>query len=101
MAWSPFSMQKKGYNMVVKKPYDHCVIKIKITIPCISANNKKKPLINFRNPEGWQKYKIISDVYSPRMKELVEKLSDFGEGDCVCDCDCDCSGGKTKTNPSS
>ena len=36
----------------------------KITIPCISTNNKAKILIiNFRNPEGWQRYKIISDIY--------------------------------------
>ena len=48
-SWTPC------YNMVVKKPSDHCAIQIKIMIPCIITNSKKKPVIIFRNPEVWQK----------------------------------------------
>ena len=58
--------------MVVKKPSDHCTIQIKITIPCIRTDN-----INFRNPEGWQNYKIISDIFAPKMKDLVENTEDI------------------------
>ena len=75
--WTPLPMQKKGYNMVIRKPSDHCAIHIKITIPCISTNNKKKPAINFRNPEGWKNYKIVSVKYASKMKELVENTEDI------------------------
>ena len=45
-----------------------------ITMPSIRTNNKKKPVINFRNPEEWQNYMIVSDKYASKMKEIVENI---------------------------
>ena len=63
--------------MVVKKPSYDCAIQIKSMMPCIS--NKNKPVTNFRNQEGWQRNKIISYIYAPRMKEVVENIEDVND----------------------
>ena len=56
--WTPYSMAKTAQKTISKKTSDHSVLSMNVTLPCILANNKKRPVINFRNPEGWERYKI-------------------------------------------
>ena len=38
---------------------------------------KSKPVINFRNEDGWAKYAEISNKKAPKIKELVETIDDM------------------------
>ena len=51
-------------KIIVKKFTDHRSFSFNVTLPCILTNNKKKPMINFKNTEGWDSYKKISDTYA-------------------------------------
>ena len=37
---------------------------------------KRKPIINFRNPDGWTKYKEISNSFAPKILEVLEQNED-------------------------
>ncbi len=38
---------------------------------------KSKPVINFRNEDGWAMYAEISNKKAPKIKELVETIDDM------------------------
>ena len=40
---------------------------------------KSKPVINFRNEDGWENYAEISNKNAPKIKELVETIDDMNE----------------------
>ena len=73
---TPFGMIKtKG--VVTKKDTDHLAVMVTLKIPMLrQKREKRKPVINFRNPQGWVKYKEISDKYAPKILEVVEQTED-------------------------
>ena len=75
--WTPFALIKDGDNLV-KKTSDHCATQMTITLPSIHTNNnKKKPVINYKNPEGWKNYKELSDKFAERIRKVVEETEDI------------------------
>ena len=50
-----------------------------VTLPCILTNNKKRPVINFMNPEVWERYKIVSEEHAQEIKDLVDNIEDINE----------------------
>ena len=75
--WTPFALIKNGDNLV-KKTSDHCAMQVTLTLPSIhSNNNKKKPVINYKNPEGWKNYKELSDKFAGRIRKVVEETEDI------------------------
>ena len=54
-------MAKTALKTISKKKSDHSALSMNVTLPCILTNNKKHPVINVRNPEGWERYKIVSE----------------------------------------
>ena len=34
--------------------------------------NRKRPIINFKNKDGWARYKVISDKYADKIKDLLK-----------------------------
>ena len=49
-----------------------------VTLPYIQTNNKKRPVINFRNPEGWEGYKRVSEEHAQEIRDLVD-IKDINE----------------------
>ena len=69
---SAYSMfHRKG--KINKKFSDHLSIKLVINMPVISnkGNNKKKPIINMNNKEGWTRYPDVTDRYANLMKNSI------------------------------
>ena len=52
-------------------------ISFNVTLPCIFTNNKKRPVINFKNPEGWERYKKISADHAQEIRDAFEKIQDI------------------------
>ena len=77
--WTPFSMSKNAQKVIVKKSTDHRSISFNVTLPCILTNNKKKPMINFKNSEGWDNYKKISDAYAQKIRDTLDNIQDINE----------------------
>merc|ERR1711884_954487 len=77
--FTPFSMRKvKGE--IVKKHTDHLAITLKLKIfKRKGAKVKKRPVINFQNKEGWQRYSEISNKYSERMIAIIKNNEDTNE----------------------
>ena len=75
---SAYSMfRRKG--KINKKISDHLSIKLVINMPVISnkGNNKKKPIINMNNKEGWIRYPEVSDRYANLIKNAIENIKDI------------------------
>ena len=72
-------MAKTMYKTISKETSDHCAISLNVTLPCILTNNKKRPVINFRNPEGWERYKTVSEEHAQEIKDLVDNIEDINE----------------------
>ena len=66
--WTPFSMNKNAQKTIIKKSSDHRSVSFNVTLPCILTNNKKRPVINFKNPEGWERYKKIFDAHAQKKR---------------------------------
>ena len=77
--WTPYSMAKTMYKTISKETSDHCATSLNVTLPCILTNNKKRPVINFRNPEGWERYKIVSEEHAQEIKDLVDNIEDINK----------------------
>ena len=61
--WTPFSFKKIGKDCFDKKPSDHCAIMLSLKVTSIKQTYKKKPVINYKNPQGWENYKETSNKY--------------------------------------
>ena len=77
--WTPFSLYKNAQKIIVKKSNDHRSISFNVTLPFILANNKKKSMIKFENPEGWDNYKKISDTYAQSIRDAIDNINDINE----------------------
>ena len=77
--WTPFSMSKNAQKTILKKFTDHRSFSFNVTLPCILTNNKKKPIINFKNPEGWENYKKVSDAHAQSIREVIDNTTDTKE----------------------
>ena len=74
--WSPFSMTKKVNGMIVKKISDHLAICLELKVPItIRPKVKAKAVVNFRNPEGWVKYKRLSDEIAPEIRDIASDVT--------------------------
>ena len=73
---TPFALIKtKG--TVSKRSTDHLAIMLTLKIPMQQKKReKRKPIINFRNPDGWTKYKEISNSFAPKILEVLEQNED-------------------------
>ena len=78
-SFTPFAIRKvKGVN--VRKHSDHLAVKALIRMPVLKKKKtKSKPVINFRNEDGWAKYAEISNKNAPKIKELVDTTDDMDE----------------------
>ena len=70
-------MTKNAQKTISKKTSDHRAMNV--TLPCILTNNKKRPVINFRNPEGQERYKIVSEEHAHEIKDIVDNIMDINE----------------------
>ena len=77
--WRPFAMTKNVQKTIIKKSSDHRTVSLNVTLPCIFTNNKKKPVINFNNPEGWERYKKISAEHAQDIRDAVDNIQDINE----------------------
>ena len=75
--WTPFSFKKISKDNFDKKPSDHCAIMLSLNVTRIKEQNKKVPIINFKNPQGWARYAEISDNYANKMEDLIENEEDI------------------------
>ena len=79
---TPFSMSKvKG---VVKKGFpDHLTINLQVILASTKKKTieKKKPIINYFNKEGWANYESISNQYAQRMREKIASTDDIEQLD--------------------
>ena len=76
---TPFSMSKKAQKTILQKFTDHRSFSFNVTLPCILTNNKKKPIINFKNPEGWENYKKVSDAHAQSIRDVIDNITDINE----------------------
>ena len=77
--WTPFSMSKNANKTILKKFTDHRSFRFNVTLPCTLTNDKKKPIINFKNPEGWENYKKVSDAHAESIREVIDNSTDTNE----------------------
>ena len=75
--WTPFSLKKIGPDTFDKKPSDHCAIMLTLEVTNVKQKYKKTPVINFKNPQGWERYKVISDKFAGKMLETIKEESDI------------------------
>ena len=50
-----------------------------MTLPCIFTNNKMRPVINIKKPEGWEKYKKISAYHAHEIGDAMDNIKDINE----------------------
>ena len=62
---------------ILKKFTDHRSLSFNVTLPCILTNNKKKPVINFRNPEWWENYNKVSDAHDLSIRDAIDNINDI------------------------
>ena len=69
-------MTKKVNGLIEKKFSDHLAICLELKVPItIRPKVKAKAVVNFRNIEGWEKYKRISDEIDPEIREIASDLT--------------------------
>ena len=73
---TPFALIKtKG--TVTKRSTDHLAIMLTLKLPMQQKKReKKRPVINYRNQQGWSKYKEISDSFAHKIQEVIEQNED-------------------------
>ena len=72
-------MTKNAQKTILKKFIDDRSLSFNVTLPCILTNNKKKPVINFRNPEGWENYNKVSDAHAQSIRDAIDNINDINE----------------------
>ena len=43
----------------------------------MKRNEKKTPVINYKNPEGWENYKVVSDSYANKIIKAIQEENDI------------------------
>ena len=74
--WTPFAMTKNAQKQSKKKSSDHRCLSLYVTLPCILT---KRPVIKFKNPEGWERYKNISQKHAQEKRKSVDNIKDINE----------------------
>ena len=70
--WSPFSIRKLPGGQLEKRFSDHMGIKFELKITKATEEKiKKKEIINFKNEDGWAKYKEESDTSAEVIKRIA------------------------------
>ena len=77
--WTPYSMAQTAPKTISKETSDQRAIIMNVTQPCNLTNNKKRLVINFRNPEGWERYKTVSEEHAQEIKDLIDNIEDINE----------------------
>ena len=74
---TPFSIHK-NHNQFTKKYTDHLSLNLKIKLPSIKQRKQRKiPVINMSNPEGWLKYKEVTDRYADIIENKVKNVENI------------------------
>ena len=71
---TPFYKLRSGQN----KYSDHRPILVKLVMPSLNVNTNKlrRPIINFRNTSGWDKYKEITDKHASKIIDALNDITD-------------------------
>ena len=77
--WTPYSFKKIGPDSFDKKPSDHCAIMLSMNVTSIKQTYRKKPVINYKNPQGWEKYKDVSNKYAGKIMEAIREIDDINK----------------------
>ena len=77
--WTPFSFKKIGPDSFDKKPSDHCAIMLSMNVTSVKQTYRKKPVINYKNPQGWEKYKDVSNKYAGKIMEAIRDIDDINK----------------------
>ena len=72
-------MTKNAHKTIIKKSLDHRSISLNVTLSCIFTNNKKRPVINFKNPEEWERYKRIFAELAQEIRDAVDNIQDINK----------------------
>ena len=74
---SAFSMYRRK-GTINKKFSDHLSIKLVLNMPMIirKQNNKRKPIINIHNKEGWIRYPEVTDKYADLIQSAIDNIKD-------------------------
>ena len=75
--WTPFSLKKIGVDHYDRKPSDHCAFMVTLKVNSIKRQEKKIPMINYKNPKGWERYKDVSDRYANKIMEAIRVEEDI------------------------
>ena len=77
--WTPFAIRKRK-GVAEKHFTDHRTIKMKLRIKSQKGgkgkNEKKRPVIDYQNKEGWLLYPLVADEYAEEMKRAIKKEKD-------------------------
>ena len=77
--WTPFAIRKRK-GVAEKHFTDHRTIKMKLQIKSQKGgkgkNEKKRPVIDYQNKEGWLLYPLVADEYAEEMKRAIKKEKD-------------------------
>ena len=74
---SAFSMYRRK-GTINKKFSDHLSIKLVLNMPMIirKQNNKRKPIINIHNKDGWIRYPEVTDKYADLIQSAIDNIED-------------------------
>ena len=74
---SAFSMYRRK-GTINKKFSDHLSIKLVLNMSMLirRQNNKRKPIINIHNKEGWIRYPEVTDKYAELIQDAVVNIED-------------------------
>ena len=73
---TPLSIIKQN-GTVITKSTDHLALLLKLQKPMMVAKKeKKKPVLNMRNPNGWENYKKMSEFYADKLVKAIEETED-------------------------
>ena len=73
--WTPYAMSKRG-KRVAKRFSDHLGVKMSVRMRKIPDEKRaNKEIINFRNSEGWELYKIATDKAADTITKIAKDKS--------------------------
>ena len=76
---TPYSIIKQN-GKIITKSTDHLAILLKLQMPMMVAKReKKRPIINMRNPQGWENYKIMSELYADKILKAIEETENVNQ----------------------
>ena len=50
-----------------------------MNVTSVKQTYRKKPVINYKNPQGWEKYKDVSNKYAGKIMEAIRDIDDINK----------------------